>query len=257
MCACKTCACGRAWWGPKGFACTAMHILCARCALAGRPLVQNMLLVFGGRRGLYGNLTRIGSGPVEDLAAANSTMSGIGTTPEALEMLPIMFDLLFEMGWRSQSVEPVSWARQYAVRRYGSASTQLREAMDILVDAAYSRAIDTSIVEMSPTVCLAMGAGCGRVANTRGQVRACACIRFCTCPFLPSCLQVKMEPSRNTNATGMLKALRLFLAAASTGEVTPSLGPFQYDLVDLTRQCTLLAVHRHAQQQHSSCFWVA
>jgi len=41
--------------------------------------------------------------------------------------------------------------------------------------------------------------------------------------------------SRNTNATGILAALRLFYAAGAAGEVARS-GPLSYDLTDLTRQ---------------------
>jgi alpha-N-acetylglucosaminidase len=47
----------------------------------GKPWIWNMLTVYGGRRGLYGNLSRIATGPLTDLRTANSTMVGIGTTP--------------------------------------------------------------------------------------------------------------------------------------------------------------------------------
>lgn len=34
--------------------------------------------------------------------------------------------------------------------------------------------------------------------------------------------------TRSTNATGILEALRLYVAAAAAGEVDPSTGPFSY-----------------------------
>jgi hypothetical protein len=41
----------------------------------GKPWIWNMLLIFGGRRALYGNMTRISTGPIQDMAAPGSTMS--------------------------------------------------------------------------------------------------------------------------------------------------------------------------------------
>jgi alpha-N-acetylglucosaminidase len=59
-----------------------------------------MLHNFGGTRGLYGNLSRIATGPLADHAVTGSTMNGIGITMEAIEQNPIMYELMLEMGWR-------------------------------------------------------------------------------------------------------------------------------------------------------------
>jgi alpha-N-acetylglucosaminidase len=97
----------------------------------------------------------------------------------------------------------------YAARRYGSTSPTLAAAMDVLLPAAYTRDIDTSSVEKLPEV------------------------------------NENAEPgdSRNTNATGILAALRLFVQAAAAGEVDTTTGPWSYDLTDLSRQvlCNLFS----------------
>lgn len=49
-------------------------------ALQGKPWVWNMLLIFGGRRGIYGTLPTLASSIIDD--QVNTTMVGIGATPE-------------------------------------------------------------------------------------------------------------------------------------------------------------------------------
>lgn len=128
-------------------------------------------------------------------------MVGFGTTPEAIEAIPIVFDLVWEMYWRSQPFDVGQWVQAYASRRYGGYSPSLAAAAAILYPAAYSAGIDETPLENAPCF---------------------------------SCFS-----SRNTNATGILAALRLFVAAAQSGEVDATLGPFAYDLTDLSRQVLL------------------
>jgi hypothetical protein len=42
--------------------------------------------------------------------------------------------------------------------------------------------------------------------------------------------------SRNTNATGILAAMRLYIAAFAGGQLDATTGPASYDLTDITRQ---------------------
>ena len=42
--------------------------------------------------------------------------------------------------------------------------------------------------------------------------------------------------SRNTNASGILSALNLFVAASNGMEIDPLKGPFSYDITDIHRQ---------------------
>lgn len=168
--------------------------------LCTMSLLTMLFCSFGGRRGLYGLLDRLATGPIAD-RATSPYMVGFGTTPEAIEAIPIVFDLVWEMYWRSQPFDVGQWVQAYASRRYGGYSSSLSQAAAILYPAAYSADIDETPLENAPCF---------------------------TC-----------FSSRNTNATGILAALRLFVAAAENKEVDPSLGPYSYDLTDLARQALL------------------
>ena len=107
------------------------------------------------------------------------------------------------MNWRSAAVTDMSeWVQAYSRRRYGygaRSAPSLSAAMDILRTAAYDVVdIDESPIEDAPSF--------------------------------------TGFSSRNTDATGLLAALRLFVVAGQSGEVDPALGTYQYDLTDLTRQ---------------------
>ena len=86
------------------------------------------------------------SQPHIDRAAAPN-MVGMGSTPEAIDEIPMMFDAAFEGFWRSEPTDALSWMQAYAVRRYGRASPSLEAAMPLMLSAAYTRDIDTSSVE--------------------------------------------------------------------------------------------------------------
>lgn len=60
----------------------------------GKPFIWCLLHNYGGIRAIYGNLTRIGTGPVEALNTTGSTMTGVGITPEGIEHNPIVYDLM-------------------------------------------------------------------------------------------------------------------------------------------------------------------
>ena len=163
----------------------------------GHQWIWNSLIVFGGRRGLYGTLQSLTTSPYND-RALSSSLVGVGVTPEAIDMSQPMFDVTFEAGWRASGPDPRAWLQSYAVRRYGGVSPIMAAATDIMFDSAYANSgIDESIIEDRP----ASGPG-----------------------------------SRNTNATGLVAALRLFVDAFTSHELDASTGPASYDLTDLTRQ---------------------
>jgi hypothetical protein len=168
----------------------------------GHTWIWNALITYGGRRGIYGDLDVISTLPYTDKAGA-SNMEGVGFTPEATEMIPSQFDLIMEAGWRTQAFNGSQWLQDWAARRYGYAtasggSPSLSSAYAILEGAAYNHDIDEASLEVTPTVGDSM--------------------------------------SHNTDADGILAALRLFVAAAQNKEIDPSLGPYSYDLTDLHRQ---------------------
>ena len=162
--------------------------------------------MFGGRRARYGNLTRLATGPPADRLAPSSTMVGVGITPEAVEMSPISFDLIFEMGWRSEPPAVASWVSDWAVRRYGGASPSLDAAWAVL-----------------------------RVTNYNEYYDYGKTTQFCVLCDAPQ-LTYTDTSDRITQPDGATQALRLFIAAVDGGEVNASLSSFRNDLVDVARQ---------------------
>ena len=219
---------------------TAAHRLAASPALhLLDPTHPSLVDARSGRRGIYGDLDRLASAPYTDKAKVGSAsaitrrlgtrclcsrarwhrtrppssdlqapnMQGIGFTPEATEMIPSQFDVVMEAGWRTAPVDPEAWLQAWAVRRYGAPnSPSIARAHSILRTAAYNSPIDTASLESYPSIADGM--------------------------------------SHNTNATGLLEALRLYVAAARGGELDPGTGTFSYDLTDLHRQvgCVYLCV---------------
>ena len=135
----------------------------------GKPFIWCLLHNFGGTRGIYGNLTRIATGPIDAMNTPGSSMIGVGITPEAIEHNPVVYDLMVgavlgtscskgftqcvissnpqgEMSWRSEKVEDVMlWLDGYATRRYGNWTENVHEAWRLLLEGAYQYHSDGSL----------------------------------------------------------------------------------------------------------------
>ncbi|EGD83338.1 lysosomal alpha-N-acetyl glucosaminidase [Salpingoeca rosetta] len=167
----------------------------------GKLWIWNMLLNYGGRRGLYGNATDISTRPLLDLHRAQGTMDGIGITPEAIENNPVMFELMLEMGWHATPPDMHDWIAAYASSRYGKRESLTQSAWQLLLEHVYDQPdIDRFHMEMVP--------------------------------------DLSSSESRNSNTTALVQAWRLLVTAAVNGSL-PITGPFSYDLVDVGRQALL------------------
>lgn len=90
---------------------------------------------FGGRTGLFGRLSKI----MTDFFTQKSTYSnikGIGATPEAIEQVPVLYDALFELPWRSSAPDPKAWLAAYSTSRYGTANANAEEAWEKMRNSA-------------------------------------------------------------------------------------------------------------------------
>ena len=63
----------------------------------GKPYIWCLLHNYGGERGIYGDLFTIASGPVVARNNPQSTMVGVGMTPEAIEHNPVVYDLMVSL----------------------------------------------------------------------------------------------------------------------------------------------------------------
>ncbi|XP_034050291.1 alpha-N-acetylglucosaminidase-like [Thalassophryne amazonica] len=167
----------------------------------GHTFIWCMLQNFGGSNGLFGTVERINSGPFKALSFPNSTMVGIGMTPEGIEQNPVMFELMSELAWLKEPVNLTKWASLYSVRRYGSMHENLTTAWKLLFSSVYNCTVPHYInYNLSPVV---------------------------RRPSLHMHTGIWYDPAY------LYKAWKLFI------EEAPSLmskETFQYDLVDVTRQ---------------------
>ena len=101
----------------------------------GHDAVYCMLPNFGGRTGLFGRLTKV----MTDFYAQQSSYSnikGVGATPEAIEQVPVLYDALFELPWRSSAPDPKAWLEEYATARYGTQNADAQEAWELIRNSA-------------------------------------------------------------------------------------------------------------------------
>lgn len=94
---------------------------------------------FGGRTGLGGSLRKITSDLQNAKAeATEKKLIGIGYVPEGIESNVPVSELLFEMNWRSSLDCVEDWIINYAIRRYGKTSVNIKNAWLKLLDTVYS-----------------------------------------------------------------------------------------------------------------------
>jgi len=186
-------------------------------AYYGKPWIWCMLHNFGGNIGMFGRMGTVASGPAAALHNPKAgNMVGIGLTPEGTEQNPVLYELMLDNTWRTDSIDLGSWLKGYALRRYGNANEEADKAWDILQRTVYNgnklQGAPESIVTGRPTF--------DRTADwtyTNGS------------SYKPADLWPAW--------TDMVKA---------SEELKGSDG-FQYDLVDLTRQ--VLADYADSLQQ--------
>jgi len=168
----------------------------------GHDFIWNALHNYGGRSGMYGNLTRIATGPPSvRRAQSNATIVGTGFTPEAILQNPVYYELVTRMSWEHDDVDADAFVQDWARRRYGAVSESASQAWALMRRTLYDTPWSWtrwSQVEVYP--------------------------------------EVAKTPRYDLNATASTEALRLLVAAGAAGGVDPSTGPYRHDLVDLASQ---------------------
>jgi alpha-N-acetylglucosaminidase len=130
---------------------------------------------------------------------------------EAIEHNPVVYELMNEVAWHSAPLDVPRWLRGYVVRRYGADDDDLQSAWQLLHRSAYATNVFAkSYMEAEPMIEMQR--------RTIGWFW--------------------MHSEHRTaaiDATTIVEAWRALARAAERG-VAPRNGPFEYDLVDLTRQ---------------------
>ncbi|CAG9786889.1 unnamed protein product [Diatraea saccharalis] len=103
----------------------------------GQPFIWCMLHNFGGTLGMFGSVQTINNDIYEVRNRVNSTMIGIGLTPEGINQNYVIYDLMLETGWRKEPIQDLDkWVADYAERRYGCNNTT--DAWKLLLHSVYN-----------------------------------------------------------------------------------------------------------------------
>ena len=104
----------------------------------GSPWVWGIINNFGENSGMFGDLGRIAEEPIRaSLGPYGGNMAGIGALMEGVYNNPVVYDLLFEMAWRSEPVNTHEWISEYVKYRYGRTTSELDHAWQLLLATAY------------------------------------------------------------------------------------------------------------------------
>lgn len=163
---------------------------------------------FGGKTGLHGKMSSYASGPI---FAKNHPMGknicGIGTAPEGIGTIPVVYDMVYDMAWRTDSVYVPTWLANYTHYRYGSEDANCNRAWEILSKTIYE---------------------CHNEIG--GPVESYVCARpadTVKCASSWGTSKIFYEPMSIINAWSLMFSSRTKFKSSDT---------YNYDLVDLTRQ---------------------
>lgn len=88
----------------------------------GQPFVWCMLHNFGGTLGMHGSIRLVNAELPRAAAMENSSMVGVGITPEGIHQNYVIYEFALEKAWKHQQINHKKWIKQYAAARYGVAS---------------------------------------------------------------------------------------------------------------------------------------
>lgn len=168
----------------------------------GQPFVWCMLHNFGGTLGLHGSIRRVNEEIPRAAAMQDSTMVGVGITPEGIHQNFVVYEFALEKAWQYQEVNRKKWIKHYARNRYGFESKVIEHAWLLLLRSVYAY---------------------------EGQTKLHGKYTYCRRPSL------RIQPFSWYSEKDVRKALGKFItiAANETFELNHL---FERDLVDLSRQ---------------------
>lgn len=133
----------------------------------------------------------------------NSTMIGVGITPEGIHQNYVVYEFALEKAWQHQLMNHKKWMKYFSTVRYGFKSEEIERAWMMLLKSVY--AFEGS-------------------ENIRGKYT------YCRRPSL------KWQPWKWYDEKLVRKALAKFITNVSDNDENAINNLFRRDLVDLTRQ---------------------
>lgn len=177
-------------------------------AFWGRPWIAGIIHNFGGRTFIGGNLHHYATNARDLLDNPHAgNLAGIGMFPEAIGQNPVVYELASEVTWWHQAPDLNTWIKKYALARYGSLPPKAAEAWKILLQTVYGQKMNAPAME-SP---------------------------ICATPAL---FITKAAPNGNMKRDyDQAKLWDAWKDLLQAGDSLKTISTYQYDLVDVARQC--------------------
>lgn len=104
----------------------------------GQPFVWCMLHNYGGTMDLYGDIESVNVGPSKARSYPNSSMIGIGISPEGINQNYVMYEFMLDQGIGPGPKNIAEWISGYAKRRYGVENHYIDKGWQLLRGSVYS-----------------------------------------------------------------------------------------------------------------------
>jgi alpha-N-acetylglucosaminidase len=179
----------------------------------GVPFIWCAIENFGGRSGLFStSLQTIADGPAESLASAarnESSIVGVGMTPEGIETNPLVFNLIAETFWHSTPIDVDAWSWSFVRARYRLKHTRSAEVAQAALKQLVASVYDASAYQWK---------GQGAVGSAVASFPS----------FKPSIPDTSCSPYYDTNSLETAWTMLL-----SLNDELSNCSGYQYDLVAL------------------------
>ncbi|KAK3591261.1 hypothetical protein CHS0354_010626 [Potamilus streckersoni] len=104
----------------------------------GQPFIWCMLHNFGGTMEFYGDVESINREPFNARIFPNSSMVGIGLTPEGINQNEVVYELMNENAWATEPWNLTEWISHFALSRYGTSDDNIDMAWQLLKRSVYN-----------------------------------------------------------------------------------------------------------------------
>lgn len=105
--------------------------------------IYSVIPNMGGKVGTTGVLEFYANGHLSALESDNrGNLIGVGMAPEGIENNEVLYELVTDAGWKSSKTDLTKWLANYSVNRYGSSTSEISEAWQLLTKSIYGTFTD-------------------------------------------------------------------------------------------------------------------
>ena len=109
----------------------------------GKEWIYSVIPNMGGKSGLTGVLEVYANGHLDALNSGNrGNMVGYGAAPEGLENNEVIYELICDAGWHTDSIVVNEWLYEYSLCRYGKVTDEVMDFWKGLCESVYGSFTD-------------------------------------------------------------------------------------------------------------------